>query len=84
MRLKAKRDASEPAIVDALEKVGAYVKRISDRNAPDLIVLFRARWFCIAVKTPKIGRLTDGEKNDLRWPLAETPEQALKIIGAAK
>jgi len=49
MRRAAKRDIAEPAIVKALEQVGAKVYR----SLPiDLLVHFRGRFFCLEVKTP--------------------------------
>lgn len=82
MRTAARRDVAEPAIVQALEAIGAEVTRISSPNAPDLLVRFRRRWTPLGVKTPKIGRLTKSEKaKPARWPLVTTPDEALRAIG---
>lgn len=52
MRRAAKRDIAEPAIVKALESVGAKVYR----DLPvDLLVFFRGRFHCLEVKTPGLG-----------------------------
>lgn len=48
-----KRDANEPAIVDALEAVGAVVVRISMMDVPDLLVGFRGDNFMLEVKNGK-------------------------------
>lgn len=82
-----RRDINEPAVVDALEAVGAKVMRVSGPGVPDLIVLFRARVWLMEVKgaqgqpTPaQAQRSADG------WPVytARTPEQALGAIGAIR
>lgn len=80
-----KRDANEEAIVKALRQCGAAVIRISERGAPDLLVLFRGDMFLLEVK--QFGRkLTPAQKqrDDEGWPLwiARTPDEALKAIGA--
>lgn len=51
-RTAAKRDASEPAIVEALVRAGASVHRISARDVPDLLVGWRGRNLLMEVKTP--------------------------------
>jgi hypothetical protein len=49
-RFKAKRDASEPAIVKALEGMGVFVWRL---DLPvDLLLIFRGRVLLAEVKTP--------------------------------
>ena len=82
MRTAAKRDAAEPAIVEVLKAIALVVK-ISSPNAPDLLVWYGGRWTPLAVKTPKIGRLTKHERaHPLLWPLVKTPEEALRAVGA--
>ena len=80
-----KRDANEPEIVDALEKVGATVRRM---NWADLLVGFRGVNYVIEVKTEK-GKLTDNQIVDFpAWrgqvDVARTKTEALKLIGAIK
>lgn len=83
MRTAAKRDAAEPAIVEALEAICEDIVKLSSPNAPDLLVRFRGRWTPLAVKTPKIGRLTKSERErPNRWPLVKTADEALKVIGS--
>jgi hypothetical protein len=48
-----KRDASEPAVVDALEQCGWSVLRISVTNGPDLVVSRAGRTAVVEVKTGK-------------------------------
>lgn len=89
MRLyKSKRDGNEPDIVDALERVGAYVIRIDasrEGGQPDLLVYHRGRWFPIEVKQRK-GRLTEAQRRDRErapYPIARTPAEALAVLGLA-
>lgn len=77
-----KRDTAEKAIVDALEAVGARVWRLGGTGNPDLLVLFRARYTPLEVKTEK-GRTTANQTN-IPWPLVRLPEQALHAIGAIR
>jgi Holliday junction resolvase len=51
-RRAARRDKSEPAIVAALEAVGATVTRISAGGCPDLLVGFRGETFLLECKEP--------------------------------
>lgn len=80
-----KRDANERPIVDALRKVGALVIRISEKGAPDLLVLYRQRVFLIEVKAPK-GRATlaQDKTSEQGWPVvtARTEDAALRAVGA--
>lgn len=56
MRRAAKRDASEPDIVRALESVGATVERLSAAGLPDLLVGWRGRMWLLEVKLPLTAR----------------------------
>jgi len=56
---KNKRDASEPAIIAALESAGALVERMD--KPCDLLVRVAGRTFLCEVKTPK-GKLTDDQQ----------------------
>ncbi len=81
-RYNARRDANEPAVVKALQQVGAQVIRLDDW---DLLVLYRRRLFMLDVKMPS-GKPTLTQERLLRdgWPLTfvETPDAALRAIGA--
>lgn len=79
-----KRDANEPAIVDALEAAGAFVKRTDD--PADLLVLFSGKWFVLEVKTPH-GKLTPDQEAFHRLhpgavPIVTTQNEALAAVGA--
>lgn len=86
-RRAARRDANEPAIVEALQRAGATVVRLA--LPVDLLVGYRGLWRLYEVKDgakPKSRRkLTDGQQDfvslcaarGLPVHVVETPEQAL-------
>lgn len=82
-RHAARRDLAEPAIVQALEAVGAKVYR----DLPvDLLVYFRGAFHCLEVKTPKMNpmkkqRVRQGEFiKDTGTPIVKTPQAAIEAI----
>lgn len=78
-----KRDANEPAIVEALRRVGAQVIRLSERGAPDLLVLWRQRVILMEIKTA-VGRATLAQerRSDEGWPVVtcRTVDEALGAL----
>ena len=52
-RIDARRDANEPAIVEALQAQGFTVDRISGKGIPDLLVSKAGRLWLCEVKMPK-------------------------------
>lgn len=88
MRRAAKRDTSEPPIINALRAVGATVYQISSPGIPDLIVGFRSVTYLLEVKTKKWSKLTPLQSEFMdTWDggtvaKVRTPDEALKVIGA--
>jgi hypothetical protein len=84
-----KRDANEPAVVDALEAVGALVERLSGAGVADLLVCYHYRLLLIEVKN-KQGRnrstLAQETTKDAGWPVTTVwdPNGALLAIGALR
>ncbi len=90
-RFAKKRDKSEPAIIQALEQVGAEVWALD--KPCDLLTLYRGRWQPLEVKTPYGKREPKArvdkrqvEQNEFlastRIPVVTTPLEALQAIGA--
>jgi hypothetical protein len=83
-----KRDANEQAIVEALRAVGATIVRISERNAPDLLVGFRGANVLLEIKAEK-GLV---RANQAAWrscwqgqvAIVRSAEEALVAIGAIR
>jgi hypothetical protein len=90
VRRAAKRDTSEPAIIQALEAVGAEVWPLD--YPVDLLVKFRGHWHLLECKTGRGKALTvakdkrqQAQQNFLAstgTPIVRTPLEALKAIGA--
>ncbi len=84
-RQDARRDANEPGIVDALEKEGYLVHRIS--NPGDLLVWNpdSRHWICLEVKILG-GRLSPKQKQyridhpDVDIPVVETKATAIHEV----
>lgn len=89
---KAKRDANEPAIVAALEAIGAEVWRGTEF---DLFVSFRGKWHALEVKSSAAAaRRKDAtaqrqaeyraraERCGCTIHVVTTVDEALKAIGA--
>ena len=52
-RYSNRRDANEPEVIEALEKCGFAVDRVSAKGIPDLLVSRRGNFYPIEVKMPK-------------------------------
>lgn len=83
-RRNPKRDGNEKPIVDALERAGCLVARLSGAGLPDLLVARQGRLYALEVKQRK-AKLTDAQEafRGAGWPVmvARTPEQALCAVG---
>lgn len=90
MRTAARRDANEEQVVSALESCGAFVKKINDGGAFDLLVWYRGTTLLIEVKDgkkpPSARDLTPAEKKfHAVWPgsnlhIVLGPEDALDLL----
>ena len=88
-----KRDANEPEIVAALERIGVQVFLVSGDGIPDLNTYdarrraiwrgVRHMWLPVEVKRPR-GKLTPSQastKQRAPFPVVETVDQALALFG---
>lgn len=87
MRYRAKVDANQAEVVDALRRAGASVTSLAaiGKGCPDLLVGFRGRNYLFEVKSA-IGRLTpDQEAFALGWQggyqIVRSVEEALYHVG---
>lgn len=91
MKLAARTDISQPGIVAALRRAGAFVQSLHrvGQDCPDLLVAYRGKWYVAECKTGK-GKLTPGQQAfiDAAKPtpvhLWRDEKEALKTIGALK
>lgn len=83
-RWAKRKDTTQPEIREALHGVGAITLVLDEF---DLLVFFRERLYMLDCKS-KGGKATHSQKDLVKkgWPLrfAETPEEALRAIGAVK
>jgi Holliday junction resolvase len=96
MRRAAKIDANQEAVVSALRAAGAQVQSLAavGKGVPDLLVKYQGSFYLIEVKDgrqpPSKRQLTpDQVKWHEEWKCAflgvvESPDEALKFIGAIK
>lgn len=85
-----KVDNNQKEIVRALRNVGAGVQSLASvgKGCPDLLVLYRGKWFVMEVKT-EFGKLRPAQ---IRWiktfrdevVIPRNAEDALRVIGALK
>lgn len=76
-----RRDSNEPDIIDALERIGALVLRVSGPGLPDLFVRYRGTWYAMEVKTAK-GKRTDAQQVT-QFPIVRSPEEAIRVVGGS-
>ncbi|MGE0451730.1 MAG: hypothetical protein AB7Q29_19305 [Vicinamibacterales bacterium] len=73
-----RRDATEPAIIEALEAAGCRVWQISGRGLPDVLVERQGRFFAGEIKSGR-GRLTRAQA-DIPWPVWRSVEDAYQTM----
>lgn len=84
-RRAQRRDANEPAIIEALQAVGCTVEQLSLEDGPDLLVGRLGLNYLLEVKRPAED-LSDGQGDWHRdWngqrATVHTPSEALAAIG---
>ena len=74
-----RRDATEPAIVEALRGLGCEVTYLGGLGCPDLLVRSpRGRWVPLEVKTEK-GKLKPSQ-SAITWPVVRSVEDAIAAV----
>lgn len=81
-RRNPRRDAAEKTMVSTARSIGALVWQLSGNGLPDLLILFRARFFVVECKSAG-GTLTKAQEG-IPWPVVRTPSELLQVIGAIK
>jgi hypothetical protein len=85
-RIAARRDDNEPAVIKALERVGAKVEQMS--RPCDLAVSFRGKHYLIEVDNPESKYRKRKQKQldtfeRMRIPMVRSAEEALRVIGVS-
>ena len=83
--MRHRTDANQPAIIEALEKIGCGVYVIG--RPVDLLVGYRARCFILECKS-KTGKKTPAQKLFFEtWPgqvrIVRSPEEAIRVVTEA-
>jgi Holliday junction resolvase len=96
MRIAAKTDANQTQVISALRAAGAKVQSLAavGKGVPDLLCQYKGTFYLIEVKDgrkpPSQRKLTEDQ---VRWHsewksaflgVVESPDEALKFIGAIK
>jgi len=78
---RKRRDANEPAIIDALRKSGCQVWQVSGTGLPDLLCLTpRGDYVPLEVKTAK-GTLTKVQAQQANpWPIVRSVDEAMQWV----
>lgn len=77
-----RRDANEADIVDALERRGVTVIRLSGPGVPDLLTYYRGRWLPLEIKSA-VGELTPAQclaYSRAKYPIARTADHAVALV----
>jgi hypothetical protein len=84
-RRNPKRDANEPAIVDALEAIGVTVHRLSHPGLPDLLCWHRREGFRLVEVKTATGTLTEAQQrtvcSSLPFCIVRNEAEALALFG---
>lgn len=84
-RWNPKRDANEPAIVDALEAIGVTVHRLSHPGLPDLLCWHRREGFRLLEVKAEKGTLTEAQRetvcSSLPFCIVRSVPEALALFG---
>ena len=83
MRLKAKRDANETAIIEALHAMGVTVYHISVPGLPDLLPFYRGRWRTPIEVKGRRGRLTPAQEKTMAatpFSIVRTVDEVLALV----
>ena len=96
MRRRARTDANQQAVIDALRQVGASVQSLAEigNGCPDLLVGYNGHTFLLEIKDgTKPASEIKLTKHQIDWHgrwtggslgIVYGPEAALKIIGALR
>jgi Holliday junction resolvase len=96
MRIAAKTDANQTQVTSALRAAGAKVQSLAavGKGVPDLLCQYEGTFYLIEVKDgrkpPSQRKLTEdqvkwhGEWKSAFLGVVESPDEALKFIGAIK
>ncbi len=80
-RRNPRRDVNETDIVRALEQVGVRVWKISGKDLPDILTLWRGRYVPMEIKSDRGKNRKDEAHVGIPWPVVTTQEEAFTVLG---
>jgi hypothetical protein len=79
---RRRRDAIEPAIIEALRARGAQTWQVGGRGLPDLLVWYRNHPVVLELKSGHARLSAVQARADAPWPVVRTVEEAVKAVEA--
>lgn len=73
-----RRDANEPAIIEALKAVGCRVWQLHGLGCPDILAHREGRYYPLEVKSAT-GKRTEAQR-DVPWPIVRSVDQAIRVV----
>jgi len=77
-----RRDALEPDLIAALRAAGVQVWQLHGTGLPDLLCLFRTRFYALEIKSSPSAKLTEAQQH-CPWPVVRSLEDAFAALGIA-
>ena len=79
---RRRRDAIEPAIIEALRGIGAQTWQIGGRGLPDLLVWYRHRPIVLEVKSGNARMSAVQASAQAPWPVVRSVAEAVAAVEA--
>jgi hypothetical protein len=77
---RRRRDAIEPAIIEALRARGALTWQVGGRGLPDLLVWYRNQPVVLEVKSGNARLSAVQARADAPWPVVRTVDAAVEAV----
>lgn len=77
---KKRRDALEPDLLAALHAAGVQTWQLHGTGLPDLLCLFRGRFYALEIKSSASAPLTDAQQH-CPWPVVRSLDAAFAALG---
>ena len=75
-----RRDALEPELIAALHAAGVQTWQLHGTGLPDLLCLFRSRFYALEVKSSPSAKLTEAQQH-CPWPVVRSVPDAFASLG---
>jgi len=75
-----RRDALEPELIAALHAAGVQTWQLHGTGLPDLLCLFRTRFYALEIKSSPSAKLTEAQQH-CPWPVVRSLDDAFAALG---